>query len=397
MKNRKNLLGWASCLMLALPLLFSSCGIDDVGYGGIKGIDSGSAYAGESIGGQGDSTSHVQAGILTAGEWCDVENWDFWQDLIREQNDSVNFASYLTYWGFQTQDRIGIALQYNGSPLVNIPLTLQCDGKTIWSAKTDNRGRAELWLNLLPGTADILDSCRLYVNGEPKDVTLQAACLNTIDCDLASQASDLVQLAFVVDATGSMSDEMDFLKEDLMDVLSAVKEQNQQLRLSTASVFYRDEGDEYVVKNNTFTENIQDNINYISQQSAMGGGDYPEAVHKALDATVQLPWNSDARARIAFMLLDAPAHYQEDILSSLHRSVRQFAANGIKIIPVAASGVDKETEFMLRYFAMTTCGTYVFLTDDSGVGNSHLKPSVGPYEVKTLHELLQELILRYSE
>lgn len=51
---------------------------------------------------------------------------------------------------------------------------------------------------------------------------------------------------------------------------------------------------------------------------------------------------------------------------------KEFAKNGIKIIPVAASGVDKDTEFMLRFFEVATGGTYVFITNDSGIGNDHI-------------------------
>ena len=52
---------------------------------------------------------------------------------------------------------------------------------------------------------------------------------------------------------------------------------------------------------------------------------------------------------------------------------------------------------MLRFFANATGGTYVFLTDDSGVGYSHLKASVGDYKVEQLNQLLIRLIEYYTE
>ena len=52
---------------------------------------------------------------------------------------------------------------------------------------------------------------------------------------------------------------------------------------------------------------------------------------------------------------------------------------------------------MLRFFAITTGGTYVFITDDSGVGNSHIKASVGHYEVEQLNDLIIRLINYYTE
>lgn len=51
----------------------------------------------------------------------------------------------------------------------------------------------------------------------------------------------------------------------------------------------------------------------------------------------------------------------------------------------------------MRFLAISTNGTYVFVTDDSGVGNPHLKPSVGQYEVEFLNDLMVRLINEYSE
>ena len=39
-----------------------------------------------------------------------------------------------------------------------------------------------------------------------------------------------------------------------------------------------------------------------------------------------------------------------------------------------------------------TNGTYVFLTDDSGVGFSHLTPIVGDYTVDLLHNVIVRII-----
>ncbi|MBR5089579.1 MAG: hypothetical protein IK093_09125, partial [Ruminiclostridium sp.] len=68
---------------------------------------------------------------------------------------------------------------------------------------------------------------------------------------------------------------------------------------------------------------------------------------------------------------------------------------GIRIIPVASSGVDTDTEFLCRCMAMATGGTYTFLTDDSGVGYSHLEPTIGNYEVEKLNDMLVRIITDY--
>ena len=74
----------------------------------------------------------------------------------------------------------------------------------------------------------------------------------------------------------------------------------------------------------------------------------------------------------------------------------QAAAKGIRIVPLVASGINKGTEYLMRSIALATDGTYAFLTDDSGVGGSHLKPSTDSYEVETLNDLLVRVIKSYT-
>jgi hypothetical protein len=50
----------------------------------------------------------------------------------------------------------------------------------------------------------------------------------------------------------------------------------------------------------------------------------------------------------------------------------------------------------MRSIALATNGTYAFLTDDSGIGGSHLKPSTDSYEVETLNDLLVRVIKSYT-
>ncbi len=73
------------------------------------------------------------------------------------------------------------------------------------------------------------------------------------------------------------------------------------------------------------------------------------------------------------------------------------SAEGIRIIPIASSGVDKETEFLLRFMAINTNGTYTFLTNHSGIGNSHITPTIGQYQVEQLNDLMVRLIDEYVE
>jgi len=42
--------------------------------------------------------------------------------------------------------------------------------------------------------------------------------------------------------------------------------------------------------------------------------------------------------------------------------------------------------------AICTGAPYVFLTDDSGIGGSHLEPIIGDYEVEKLHDVIVRII-----
>ena len=240
----------------------------------------------------------------------------------------------------------------------------------------------------------------LRINGQSisKSLKLYSEGINEIDFNTNQNLSDKVELSFIGDATGSMQDELEFLKDDLANVIQRVKDNNSSLQIYTSSVFYRDEGDDYIVRSKDFTKNLTTTLDFINDQRAGGGGDFPEAVHSALKVGIEeLRWSKNAKTRIAFLLLDAPPHHNSKIIGALQNSIKEAARKGIKVIPITASGIDKETEFLMRFFSISTNSTYVFITNDSGIGNDHLKPSTGEYEVEYLNDLMVRLINKYSE
>ncbi len=376
-------------LSFIAALLLSACARPDDGM-----YDDYSMHSKEGKDGQGGI--QPQGGLVTAGEWNDLDNWDFYQKtLIKEP-----FKGFPDDWQMYTNHRIAVAITAKNKPAANATVTLFRNDTPIWTAKTDNLGRAELWVGAFQKEKELNTILlRLKVNEQwVPTATISETQVNRIALDeTLPSPTNLVQIAFMVDATGSMGDELEFLKMDLKKVIAEVQKTNTQLKISTATVFYRDEGDEYVVKHSPFTEDINQTTEFISQQRADGGGDFPEAVDKALVQLNQLQWQPEARTRIAFLVLDAPPHNKPAVISSIQYSVKTAAASGIKLIPVVASGIDKTTEFLMRFIAMYTNGTYVFITDHSGIGNKHLEPSVGEYQVEKLSDLMVRIIKKYSE
>ena len=376
-------------LSFIAALLLSACARPDDGM-----HDDYSMHSKESKGSQGGI--QPQGGLVTAGEWNDLNNWDFYQKTLMKEP----FKGFPDDWQMYTNHRIAVAITAKNKPAANATVTLFRNDTPIWTAKTDNLGRAELWVGAFQKEKELNPTLlRLKVNEQwVSTAAISETQVNRIALDeTLPSPTNLVQIAFMVDATGSMGDELEFLKMDLKKVINEVQKTNTQLKISTATVFYRDEGDEYVVKHSPFTEDINQTTEFISQQRADGGGDFPEAVDKALVQLNQLQWQPEARTRIAFLVLDAPPHNKPAVISSIQYSVKTAAASGIKLIPVVASGIDKTTEFLMRFIAMYTNGTYVFITDHSGIGNKHLEPSVGEYQVEKLSDLMVRLIKKYSE
>ena len=376
-------------LSFIAALLLSACARPDDGM-----YDDYSMHSKESKDGQGGI--QPQGGLVTAGEWNDLDNWAFYQKTLMKEP----FKGFPDDWQMYTNHRIAVAITAKNKPAANATVTLFRNDTPIWTAKTDNLGRAELWVGAFQKEKELNPTLlRLKVNEQwVSTATISETQVNRIALDeTLPSPTNQVQIAFMVDATGSMGDELEFLKMDLKKVITEVQKTNTQLKISTATVFYRDEGDEYVVKHSPFTEDINQTTEFISQQRADGGGDFPEAVDKALVQLNQLQWQPEARTRIAFLVLDAPPHNKPAVISSIQYSVKTAAASGIKLIPVVASGIDKTTEFLMRFIAMYTNGTYVFITDHSGIGNKHLEPSVGEYQVEKLSDLMVRLIKKYSE
>lgn len=330
-----------------------------------------------------------RSGLLTAGEVNDFNKWKMWDDLT-----DVEFKVYSDQWGLFAKKRYCVQAQNKEhKALVNQPVYLinTSTKDTVWKTFTDNTGKAELWAEfdgkeikgenyVIVIKDQILRAPNNFENGVNK-LSLNSSC--TI--------SNVVEIAFVVDATGSMGDEIEFLKLELEDVVRKTFESYSDHDLRVGSVFYRDKGDEYLTRRIDFQTDLLKVLNFIKLQSAGGGGDKPEAVEVALKTALDsLQWSETSRSRILFLILDAPPHaYAREEMLQL---TLKAAAKGVRIVPVVCSGADKPTEFIMRSMALATNGTYAFLTDNSGVGLTHMKPSTDGFSVELFNALLQRVI-----
>ena len=341
----------------------------------------------------------ARSGALTAGEINDFSKWKMWQDIAGSE-----LSAFENGWKIAPKGRYTLELRsQSGLPLADAIVELVINRtKVIFTARTDNTGKAELWYTTT-NEAVVRGGVSMKINYRGKKEELKNAkgfdegvnhLMMTVECSEMNN----VDIAFVVDATGSMGDELSYLKQEMNDIIFKSKQISSSLNFHFANVFYRDEGkEEYVTRTMDFSRILSESVQFINNQRAGGGGDYEEAVEVALDSAINnLSWSEEARTRIIFLILDAPPHNTEINQTKLNQLMRKAAEKGIRIVPVGASGINKSTEYLMRTMAITTNGTYTFLTDHSGIGNGHIEPSTDTYDVETFNDILVRIVKSYT-
>ena len=329
---------------------------------------------------------------LTAGEINDFGKWNLWNDYLNNE-----LSTYQQTWKLNPQNRYVVQLTNDEkSPLVGAKIQLIGSvNNVIWESKSDNTGKAELWGSLDGKEAEVKHILIDYfgVTKTIRNPKTFKKGINTLKMNLSCGASNLVEIAFVVDATGSMSDEINFIKRDLNKIMYNAQNFYKDVSIKYGSVFYKDSTENYITKHKDFTDVLSEALVYIDEQFAGGGGDMPEAVDAGLDVAInQLSWSEDTRSKLLFLILDAPAHNDEKVIKRINELSRKAAKKGIKIIPITGSGINKSGEYLMRALALSTNGTYLFLTDHSGIGSGHIEPTVDEYDIKLLTERVSEII-----
>jgi hypothetical protein len=200
-----------------------------------------------------------------------------------------------------------------------------------------------------------------------------------------------LDVVLVMDTTGSMGDELEYLKVELQAIAHEVTAEFPGVDQRWGMVAYRDHGDEYVTRVEDFRE-IGAFTHALGREHAGGGGDTPEAMDLAMKASQQLSWRKgEGTARLVFLVADAPPHHGAGVQGYMD-AVEGLRSADTTLYPVAGSGVAHEAELLMRLGAKMTGGQYIFLTDHSGIGGHHAAPHVKDYQVETLHDAMRRMI-----
>ncbi|MBX2882155.1 MAG: VWA domain-containing protein [Granulosicoccus sp.] len=337
--------------------------------------------------------SDIQSGTLTAADYDDQLNTELYQDYVSGYLQNTGGTDQAPF--IDLAERISINVtDSNNEPYSGANITLSDQGNDLLHLKTPATGTATIY----PGFDELPATLTLTVSDRFGDV-MNTQSINLADMgdtreinvalDSERQSTNELDLLLVIDTTGSMGDELSYLQAELSAILSRIKSNHPQVSLQAGLVVYRDIGDEYVVKSFQFTEDLDALQSTLNGQNHDGGGDYPEAMDQALAEALTLNWREQSN-KILMLVADAPPHNNK--VSATWRSAVTARVEQIHIVPVAASGVASEAEFLMRAMAAITHSRYVFLTDDSGVGNPHEEPDVSCYIVTRLDSLLVRIV-----
>jgi VWA domain-containing protein len=184
---------------------------------------------------------------------------------------------------------------------------------------------------------------------------------------LPAHAKQTVEVAFVLDTTGSMGALIEGAKKKIWSIATSIFDANPDAEVRIGLVAYRDIGDDYVTKRFDLTTDIQDLYAKLLGLRAQGGGDWPESVNEALDVAVnKLSWTRGTEAcRIMFLVGDAPPHmdYAQD---TKYPQTIQVARQKDIIVNTVLAGTARDTERVWREIAQRGNGNFIPIPQDGG-------------------------------
>lgn len=327
----------------------------------------------------------VQSGILTAADIDDNLNLGYFQKYINKVLQSTQESLFPF---MRTKDRVKLTIEDTKGKGINRVKVKIGD----FSGYTNSQGI----LYLFPSVDNISKQETVELNGKSQGVSFETfqklSVKKELKITLEETASlpNSLDLMFVVDSTGSMGDEMRYLAKELDAIVSNVKEKHPDVQIRFGLTLYRDKGDDYVVRDFEFTADVKRMKEQLEKQSANGGGDYPEAMDEGIEKALKASWQAKDGVRMMFLVADAPPH--DEKIKQMVPIIEKARERGIHIYPLGASGVAEKAEYIMRHLALFTQGRYLWLTDDSGVGNSHAEPKVNCYQVTRLDQLMSRII-----
>jgi hypothetical protein len=276
-------------------------------------------------GGQGGSAA------IRAGEWDDNANYREFQRYIGQTGAAIHAVDVRAR-------RFLIVRDVAGKAVSRCPVTVSDGAQHQVTLTTTASGRAILFPYAEGLTGKRFTANARCVEGNASTtVALDDDGDGTAEMRLATarrQDARMVDLAFILDTTGSMSEE----------------------------IAYKDRTDKFVTKGYAFTTDLAAFSKKISNLEAGGGGDMPEDMNAGVHAALtELEWSPQAVAKMAFVIADAPPHLDYPNDPDYALSMKTASHKGVQLFGVAASGMDALGQAVMRQMAQYTGATEMFV------------------------------------
>ncbi len=329
---------------------------------------------------------------VKAGEWDDNANY---RDYVKWLKETPKGAQRLDVTGRQflvVEDR-------DGKPVPNCAITVTGATRSA-SLTTMASGRALLFPHALglDGTSiSATAACaQTTVTAKIDPTTVDGVIMLKLDQARALSPHRPLDLAFVLDTTGSMNEEIDAVKSTIRAVADKLAGDQTSVRIGL--VEYKDRVDAEITHTYPFSDDLAKFSTSVAAISAGGGGDYPEDMHAGLAAALdKLAWRSDAVTRMIVVIADAPPHLDYQDEKDYADAARRAAARGIKLYTVAASGMDLTGQVVMRQMAQFTGASNMFVlrggAGPQSVGGGDPKSSCGGTQEQYASGNLDQLIL----
>ena len=336
------------------------------------------------------------AAFLSAGEIDDNQRWD---DYLRYRSEYVGPPIHEV----DVSERYTITvLDSHNRPVPNAKVRVSAGETSVFEGRTYANGQT-LFFPLAFPEAEGAETFLLEVekDGASHSIDVERAEGGqgyewTVSLDIDSPMTGGVPLdvLFLLDATGSMTDEINQIKATLLSISARISDLPSRPDLRFGMVTYRDREDEFITRVYDFDHDVQQFSNTIREVAADGGGDGPESLNEALHVAVHEPsWRLENAIRLVFLVADAPPHL--DYAQDYDYAEEMVEANrrGMKVFAIASSGLDDQGEYIFRQFAQHTMGRFIFIVyGGDGTTGGTTPHHVGQYTIEQLDDLVVRLV-----
>lgn len=343
---------------------------------------------------------------LSAGEIND--NKDF-AEYLQYRTDYLRFVGASTVFDRDVSERHVIAVtSRNGLPVLGAEVLVYQGQELIATFRTPATGLVYFFPKAFSNTtANGIFSASVSKGQSATSFTLTRGQLDSfwpVTLDVAATRPPIqLDVLFLLDATGSMADEIDQLKENILSISAQIEALPGRPDVRFGMVTYRDRGDDYITRTYDFTANVNAFQQDLRDVYAGGGGDTPESLNEGLhDAIWDVSWRVDNTVSLIFLVADAPPHldYAQDY--AYDAEAIHAASLGIKILPISSEMPDEfyqsQAEYVFRQLGVFTGGSFIFLTYDSmpqsdgEAGRDDVSVDENRYSVEDLDALVVRLI-----